>query len=242
MEHLGELAQEAIPPIVDTTQDSTFRSTVQCTRKVDYRAARIGDSTEIARYICKAGGGLYEFLFNDLFPFMTAAEFLAAGVAREDYPISYRNCFIAFDPTNDRVLGVANAFPANLLRKGSYPFVPRERQEHIRAMLQLQEWDSLFLNALAVDDDTRHLGVGTRLLRWAQSQARAAGFAHLSLHVWADNSEAIEFYTAQGFIQLAVAEVAPHPRLSHSGGSVLMSLAVDEIATRNREASAGGAQ
>ena len=239
MEHLAGLAQATTPPIGDAEQDSPFRSTGQCTRKVGYRAARVGDSVEIARYICKAGGGLYEFLFNDLFPFMTAAEFLAVGVAGEEYPISYRNCFIAFDPTNDRVLGVANAFPANLLKNVNYPLVPRERQEHIRAMLQLQEWDSLFLNALAVDDDTRHLGVGTRLLRWAQSRARAAGIAHLSLHVWADNSQAIGFYTAQGFITLAVAEVAPHPRLSHRGGSLLMSLAVDEIATRNREASAG---
>ena len=48
---------------------------------IEYRAARFGDSLDIARFLCMAGGGLYEFLFDDIVPIMTATEFLAAGVA-----------------------------------------------------------------------------------------------------------------------------------------------------------------
>ena len=32
-----------------------------------------------------------------------------------------------------------------------------------------------------------------------------------------------EYYKARGFVDIGVADVAPHPRLPHRGGSVLMS-------------------
>jgi len=191
--------------------------------KTEYRAARLGDSLDVARFLCMAGGGLYEFLFDGIVPFATATEFLAAGVAGDDSPISHRNWHVAVDMGSGRMLGAANVFPADLLKRESYPLVPPDRQEHIRAMLQLQDWGSMFLNALAVDDSCRGSGVGTRLLDWARARAQDGGFGRLSLHVWADNSGARAFYKARGFNEVGIAEVAPHPRLAHSGGSVLMS-------------------
>ena len=232
MQHVGEVTPDATPPAGDAGQE--FFPAAQVIRPIGYRAARVGDSVEIVRYICKAGGGLYEFLFDDLIPFVTAAGILAAGVAGEEYPISYRNCFIAFDTADNRVLGAANAFPADALGSESYQLVPRERQEHIRAMLELQDRGSLFLNALAVDDDSGHRGIGTKLLHWAQSRARAARLPRLSLHVWADNANARRFYQKHGFVELAVANVAPHSRLGHCGGSILMSAPVND-AVRDEE-------
>jgi hypothetical protein len=44
----------------------------------------------------------------------------------------------------------------------------------------------------------------------------------VSLHVWADNVVAQDFYKARGFISLGVVDVAPHARLPHIGGSMLM--------------------
>ncbi|MDA9505535.1 hypothetical protein XI09_12845 [Bradyrhizobium sp. CCBAU 11386] len=192
---------------------------------IGFRAALATDSDEIARFICAAGGGLYEFLFDDLIPFVTATEVLAAGVASDEPPISYRNCFVATSK-DQRVVGVANAFPAVAIESETYPLVPRERLDHIRPILKLYEKDSLLLNALAVHDDVRHRGLGTRLLLWAQSRARSLGLARLSLHVWADNMLARHFYRTHGFIERGVAEVPSHPRLRHSGGSILMSRAV----------------
>lgn len=81
----------------------------------------------------------------------------------------------------------------------------------------------MFLNVLAVCDGCRGRGVGTRLLAWAKQQTRRAGLDRLSLQVWADNAAAREFYRARGFVELGVADIAPHPRLSHRGGSILMS-------------------
>jgi ribosomal protein S18 acetylase RimI-like enzyme len=192
-------------------------------RAIVYRAARLSDSLDLARLLCVAGGGLYEFLFDGIVPFMTATEFLAAGIAGDDSPISHRNCFVAVDATSDRVLGAANVFPADLLGPDTYPLVPLERQVHIRPLLQLRDRGSMFLNALAVDESCRGTGIGARLLDWAKAEARSGGFDRLSLHVWADNTAAREFYKLRGFVDVAVAEVASHPRLAHRGGSVLMS-------------------
>ena len=58
--------------------------------QITYRMARPNDSGELARYMCLAGGGLYEFLFDDLIPFVTAVDLLSAGIGGERYPVSYQ--------------------------------------------------------------------------------------------------------------------------------------------------------
>jgi ribosomal protein S18 acetylase RimI-like enzyme len=188
-----------------------------------YRTAHLTESLDVARFIRVAGGGLYEFLFDDLVPLLSADELLAIAIASDNDPVSYRNCHVAIDEGSGNILGTANAFPADLLRDPSYGLLPSERAEHIRPMLRLQDWGSMFLNALAVDDQYRGRGIGSCLLDWALAHARELGLPRLSLHVWADNFAAREYYRARGFIDIGVADIALHPRLPHQGGSVLMS-------------------
>ena len=194
--------------------------------RVEYRDASADDSRDIARFICMAGGGLYEFLFDDFVPFFAAVDFLSIGIGSEEYPISFRNCYVAIDSASGELVGAANVFPADELREQTYGFLPTERQDHVRPIMQLQDWRSMFLNALAVSENYRGLGIGARLLDWAQERAKAAGFERLSLHVWADNTPAVRFYKARGFVELATAPVASHPRLAHTGGSILMRQAI----------------
>jgi ribosomal protein S18 acetylase RimI-like enzyme len=194
--------------------------------RLAYRPATRDDNHAIAKYICIAGGGLYEFLFDDLIPFLSAADFMAGGVASERYPVSYRNCHVAVDAASGEILGAANVFPADELKHERYEMLPSGRQEHVRSMLQLQDWGSMFLNALAVSDRCRGMGVGSRLLDWAEARAREGGFDRLSLHVWADNVSAVAFYKTRGFVVLHVAAVEPHPRLPRVGGSILMRKAI----------------
>ena len=189
---------------------------------ISYRAATFADCRELARFICLAGGGLYEFLFGDLFPLVTPASLLAIGTASPRCSISYRNCFVAVDDATNAIIGAANAFPTDLLRKENHAVLPFRRRSHIQTMLDLQDWGSMFLNALAVSGPHRCRGVGARLLAWAEDRARRAGFDRLSLHAWADNTTALEFYRARGFVALAVAEIAFDQRLRRVGGSILM--------------------
>jgi GNAT superfamily N-acetyltransferase len=113
-------------------------------------------------------------------------------------------------------------FPSDLLRKESHAVLPFQRRNHIQPMLDLHDWDSMFLNALAVSEPHRCRGVGARLLAWAEDKGRRAGFERLSLHAWADNTTAVDFYKARGFVALAVADIPYDPRLPHVGGSILM--------------------
>jgi GNAT superfamily N-acetyltransferase len=190
--------------------------------RIDYRAAVPDDAHVIAEYICIAGGGLYEFLFDDLIPFMSAVDFLAGGVSGERYPISYRHCRVAADAATGEIVGVANVFPADELSHERYTLLPPGRHEHVRPMLELQDWGSLFLNALAVSDRCRGSGVGSCLMDWAEAQARDLAFGRLSLHAWADNAPALAFYRARGYVDVDVARMLPHERLPHVGGSILM--------------------
>jgi ribosomal protein S18 acetylase RimI-like enzyme len=189
---------------------------------LDYRPASALDSREIAHLICVAGGGLYEFLFDDLVPLLGAVDLLTIGVWGDDHPISYRNCFVAADRATDEVLGAANVFPADELLKEEYGPIPADRQDHVRSLLKLQDWGSMFLNALAVSERCRGLGVGSRLMDWAETHARAQGFGRLSLHVWEDNAGAVKFYRARGYAEAGRAAVVAHPRLPHKRASLLM--------------------
>lgn len=190
---------------------------------IGYRSAVSADSETIAQLICVAGGGLYEFLFDGLIPLLTAADVLARAVSSERETISYRNCVVAFSLTSGEVFGAANAFPVDELKEERYRLLPTGRREHIRSMLQMQDWGSMFLNAIVVGERCRRNGVGSQLVDWSEIRAREAGLDRLSLHVWADNTAALKFFRAKGFVALRVAAVAPHPRLPHLGGSILMS-------------------
>lgn len=198
--------------------------------QITYRMARPDESGELARYMCMAGGGVYEFLFDDLIPFLSAINLLSAGIGGERYPVSYRNCCVAALGGDGGIVAAANVFPADLLKDDNYMLLGSERHDHIRPMLELQDWGSMFLNSLAVSDAYRGSGIGAKLLGWAEDRAAQAGYERLSLHVWADNISAVNFYTTRGFAEVGVAGIPTHPRLPHNGGSILMSKAVPPLA------------
>jgi ribosomal protein S18 acetylase RimI-like enzyme len=197
---------------------------------IAYRAATFADCRDIARFISLAGGGLYEFLFGDLIPLLTPTGFLTVATASPRYSISYRNCFVAVDEPTNAVIGMANIFPTDLLKKENSAVLPLQRRSHIRPMLELQDWGSMFLNALAVSERYRCHGIGARLLDWAEDRSRQAGFDRLSLHCWADNTAAVNFYQARGFVALAVADIPYDARLRHFGGSILMQRKISRAA------------
>lgn len=194
--------------------------------QITYRMAGPDDSRDIARFMCMAGGGVFEFLFDDLIPFVTAVDLLSSGIGGEQYPISYRNCCVASLGHDGEIVAAANVFPADLLKEDHYVLLGSERHDHIRPMLELQDWGSMFLNSLAVSDSHRGSGIGAALLDWAEAQAAGAGYDRLSLHVWADNIAAVNFYQARRFVRVGIASIPAHPRLPHIGGSILMRHAI----------------
>lgn len=194
--------------------------TCRVEEQITYRPASGGESYAIADLICQAGGGLYEFLLDDLVPLITARDIVAWGVGMKDSPFSHENCCVAASAS--RIVAVANVFPADMINREVYYPIGSDRFDWIRPMLELQAWGSMLLNAIAVIDGYRGRGIGEHLINWAETYTLKSGLTRLSLHVWADNTEAIRLYTSVGFVELGVAKVAPHPRLPHRGGSILM--------------------
>ncbi len=195
-------------------------------RYIVFRPGEVGDGHEIASYISLAGDGLYEFLLDDLVPALEATDILRWAIASSETPLSYRNCFVAVDTNSRQLAGVVNSFPADLLREHGLGFLPSARTQHVRAILDLQDWGSWFINGLAVGERWRRKGIATQLLEHAASQAREAGFDRISLHVWADNLSACAFYKKIGFVALGTADITTSPRLPHTKGSILMRLEI----------------
>lgn len=186
-----------------------------------YRPAVPDDNRAIADLICQAGGGLYEFLFDDLIPFVTASDIVAAGVGMSGGPLSYENCLVA-SSASAGIVGVANFFPADSLAEETFLSLVSDRFDHIGPMLRLRDRGSMFLNAIAVAGNYRGNGVGTHLIALTEAASQEAGLSRLSLHVWVDNVAAIRLYKRHGFVEVGIAELAVAPRLPHRGGSLLM--------------------
>ena len=165
--------------IMDEAAGQTSRNDGQ----IAYRAAIQHDSRAIADLICQAGGGLYEFLFDDLVPFMSALDLVAAGVDATGSPLSYENCIVATSEPGT-IVGVANLFPADAIAHDSitheaFLLLASDRLDHIRPIMELRDHGSMFLNAIAVAGDFRGKGIGKRLLDRAEACTLKAGIAPL---------------------------------------------------------------
>lgn len=192
------------------------------------RPATADDAPAIAPLVLMAGGGSYEFMLDGLVPGMGTADLLLPGLAGTAGSFSHRHITVAGTP-GGAVVGIAHAYPAEWMRHADRTFIPADRLEHLAAFDALQEWDSLFLSALAVDTAWRRRGIAGRLLDAAVDRAATGGFPSLSLHVWADNAPARRLYARHGFAKRGQAAIPWHPRLPHTGGCVLM---VRETLTR----------
>lgn len=201
--------------------DKISRERPPSDEQLDYRPAAPDDSRAIADLICQAGGGLYEFLFDDLIPLVGARDIVAAGVGMSGGPLSYENCLVAISASGE-IVGAANFFPVDSLGEETFLSLVSDRFDHISPMLRLRDPGSMFLNAIAVSGSHRGNGVGTHLIGLTEAASLQAGLSRLSLHVWVDNIAAVKLYKRHGFAEVGIAELAPSPRLPHSGGSLLM--------------------
>ena len=190
-----------------------------------YRFARRDDVDAIADLMMYAGENVLRFVLAELAPNLHPRALLAHIAAQDDERQSYRRCLVV--ELGAIVVGVANAFPAELFRCAIADQNLSPREIHLQSVTALQDWDSFILNSLAVDPRYRGRGIGSGLIEEVSRQARDEGFDRLTLHVWADNRPARRLYRRAGFTVVARAEVADHPELSHRGGSLLMRRRLD---------------
>jgi GNAT superfamily N-acetyltransferase len=187
-----------------------------------FRAALPGDAYALAELAITAGDGMYEFLLEDMAPKEMLAGLMSRSIKPGTGGLSWRNCFVAVD--QGVVIGMINAFPAVWLREEEQNILPQDRVQVLQPIDQAQDWDSFLVNGVAIRAGHRRQGAGKRLIEWSVEQAKMRGFASITSNVWEDNVAARSLFEKQGFEVQTRIEVAGHPELSHTGGSLLMVL------------------
>jgi len=188
------------------------------TAEIVFRSALPADAYALAELSILAGGGMYEFLLEEMAPREMLAGLMARSMKQDAAGFSWRHCLVA---DNKGVVGMINAFPAAWLREEERDILPQDRVQILDPIDQAQDWESFLINSVAVRPQHRRQGIATRLMEMA-IDGKTGGFARLTANVWADNVAARALFERQGFAVQTRVEVPPHPALAHIGGSLLM--------------------
>lgn len=165
------------------------------------RYADKSDCAELARLIDLAGEGLPSYLWQEMAgPGEDAWEIGRQRAARDTGSFSYRNGVIA--EVDGRIagalIGYAIAAEPEAIDAANTPpmFLPLLELEN----LAVGTW---YINAVAVFPEARGLGVGSKLMRWAERKAAELGLPGVSLIVSDANEGACRLYEHLGYDEVA---------------------------------------
>ena len=195
---------------------------------ITYRTARKADCLPMAEMINIASGGVVEFLFHDLMPELTPVQMVAHNLENDHGSHTYKNVIVA--ETENRVVGMALSFPSlfHKITAEMRQYFPKDRLDHLSDFYASRVEDSLFLDALCVDQRLRRNGIGGKLISLTKQKAKQSGFDILSLIVFADNKEALSVYHRHGFEVIAPVKLNSHERIPHEGGCLLMKSNIND--------------
>lgn len=194
---------------------------------MDVRIGMATDREDLVRYLLMAGEGLFEHLFDNAYPGLTAADALGLAVGDEDTPYYFENAYLV--ENEGRALGCLVAFPSEqiALPEIAYSVIPRERLDPVLPLFTAPVPNSLYINTLAVNEEARGQGVGGLLLDFAAELAQGAGCDSLTLHAWGDNATALSLYTARGFECVSRIPIPPSDALRHTEPMLLLQCSLD---------------
>jgi len=195
--------------------------------EIFYRNGRYEDCAILAEFVNIASEGVIEYLFHDLIPAMTPVQIVAQNLCSEDSYYSYKNAIVA--EYNQNPIGVSLSYPSHFHRiaEEMKNFLPEDRLEHFKLFYSSRVEDSLFLNALCIDERFRGKGIGTKLIALTKQKANKDGFKALSVMVLADNTDAQRLYARCGFKTVEAVELKSHELIPHEGGCLLMKCKIE---------------
>jgi ribosomal protein S18 acetylase RimI-like enzyme len=187
---------------------------------VTFRQATEEDSRRIAELFSISSDGVVDYVWSTLapdYPGLAPIEIGAVRYASEEGNFSYTNCVVA--EREGEVIGQLCTYPIETH--------PAESDEPVDPVLEpygrLEIPDTLYVSSLALFDEFRGMGLGTKFLSIAREQARERGFDALSLLVFEQNTGALRLYEREGFRIVDRTPVVPHPLINHGGDVLLMT-------------------
>lgn len=192
-----------------------------------YRDARKEDAPALAQLIEIAGEGIPSFLWSQQArDGQTALDVGAERAARDDANFSYRNTVVAH--VDGKIAGMLLAYPLPAPTDEDLAALP-EIPALLRPLVELeyQVPGSFYVNALAVFEPYRRLGIGRALLGIAEARAGAAGCDRLSVQVFAENHGAYRLYLRCGYTVADRRPIIAHECYPYSSEVLLMTRPVD---------------
>jgi GNAT superfamily N-acetyltransferase len=189
------------------------------------RPARGEDCFEIARLFLMASEGLAEYIWSRMTePGESLIETGARRCSGEAIACSYQNCFIA--ELANTTVGMLNAFPME--ERDRPDGLNLNADPALRPLVELRDYNSLFVSGVAVYPQHRGRGIGTRLLAIAEQQAVSYGLTRLSLICLEQNQGAMRLYARLGFREIDRRPLVAHPVWrSYQGDAVLLTKPAD---------------
>lgn len=195
--------------------------------EISYRNGKNEDCAILAKLVYMASEGIIEYLFHGLIPDMTPVQTVAHNLGAENSFYSYKNAIVA--EYNQNLVGASLSYPSRFheITEEMKNFLPEDRLEHFKFFYASRVEDSLFLNALCVDEQLRGKGIGTRLITLTKNKAKEKGFKALSLMVLAANTDAQRLYARCGFKTVEAVELKSHDLIPHEGGCLLLKCEIE---------------
>ena len=185
------------------------------------RPARPTDAPVVAALDILAGGGVYEFIYDDRPGEPGAAQLMLQAVLSADTALSWSRVLIA--ELDGEPVGEITSQPFDdQPPSGLEASVPEDRAAHVASIQAMGRPGSWFINMLAVGARASGHGVGRALIEAVAERARAADFSELTLRVFADNAPALGLYRRCGFREVDRVDIPSVPRLPREGGVLLL--------------------
>jgi ribosomal protein S18 acetylase RimI-like enzyme len=189
---------------------------------VTFRPAKRDDARVIAELFQISSEGVADYVWSQIddpeYADLSPIELGAVRYGRENVNFSYQNCDIA--EIDGKPVGMLHAY----VMGDDVGHAPDDIDPVLRPYAELEEPRSLYISGLALFDEYRGSGIGTRLLDFAYKRARAEGMKKISLICFEENAGAYRLYEREGFKERKRREVVPHPLIRHGGDAVLMVL------------------
>lgn len=162
-----------------------------------YRPATKTDKKIIATLMIKASGGLIEYLLDGLDSDLTSRNLVAFEVARNESPLSYKNCLLA--EYDGSVIGMVCCYSVKHLNMELNGKLDAKKSKVMAIFNKIDYPDSLYIDTICVSNEFRRKNIGTKLLAGVCKFVTTPTYKNIILYVWSDNRKAIKFYEDLGF-------------------------------------------
>lgn len=183
---------------------------------IKFRKAVKEDSADIARLFLISSDGLAEYIWSKVAePGETVIEAGTRRYAREGVAFSYENCLIA--EQDGATVGMAHSFEME-----EDPNAEPETDPVLKPYSELEDYGSLYLSGVAVNEQCRNAGIGMALMEAVNQRARDLSLPRVSLICFERNEGAMRLYKRLGFRELDRRAVVPHSTLHYQDGNAVL--------------------